>query len=272
MRRGAFKQAIRRKEREAIAKMATKIKFQGLIVAEKAVPATGEDEQPPKKKKPNIVNPQSPFERLLTFVDASRKDFVATDAIEDPESKVEPRSDQNADGGSIESTIQIGNDNPDIFEYSIVPHEWFFDDHRDNCVSENQTKLRLLKGLCKNDSYKLFGNLHQSLSQTYLADVNERNLSFVQIPKIPKLWSSVGRNHSTLPWCSGGGSILGRSILPYLVTYADSFLEVSRTDDGEIVNSEADILEAALFHAATHVVRSRSICARVCILVPRISI
>ena len=258
MRRGAFKQAIRRKEKESIAKMATKIKFQDLIVDE-AIPSSRETEQPQKKKKPNIVNPQSPFERLLTFVDTNRRDLILSGLVEDPDSKIESQLVPNADEGSIESTVLTGHDNSDTIEYSLVPHEWFFDDHKDNCLSENQAKLRLLKGLCKNDAYKLFGNLHQSLSQTYVADICERSPSFVQIPKLPKLWSSAGRNHSSLPWCIGG-SVLGRSILPYLVTYADSFLEVSRTDDGEIINSEADVLEAALFHTAAHVVRSRSIC------------
>ena len=255
MRRGAFKQAIRRKEKEAVTKMATKVTFQ--IMQDKPIPSNEVNEQPIKKQKPNIINPQSPFERLLTFVDTNRKEFAVSDVIENSDSLL--LLAEKPVGGSdsvVESILPIAIDGNDLIEYSVVPYEWFFDEQSaDYCFSEQQTKLIVLKG---HDSYKLFGNLHPSLFQTYVADIFGRNLSFLQIPNVPKLWSSVDKSKSSLPWCCDG-SVLGRSVIPYLVTYADSFLEVSRIDDGEIVNSEEDVLEAALFHAATHVVRSRFI-------------
>jgi hypothetical protein len=256
MRRGAFKQAIRRREKEAVKKMATKVAFKNLIAEEKPILASGVNEQPIKKHKPNIINSQSPFERLLTFVDTNRKEFTES---ESSDSKGELHLAQNP-VGDLDSVPSISvTEFKDMIEYSLVPYEWFFSEQNDrNCSSEQETKPVLLKGLCKNDSYKLFGNLHRSLLQTYMMDISGRNLSFLQIPGIPKLWSSIGRNQSSLPWCDGG-NVLGRSVIPYLVTYSDSFFEVSRIDDEEIVNSEEDVLDAALFHAATHIVRSRFI-------------
>ena len=258
IRRGNLKQIFSKRERDRRSKMSKKIKFQEILVEVK--PALSEN-LPKEKNFASRVkkNPLSPYERLASL-------------FENHNIEIQNSTINSKDAKAVSEGVPIVHQSlaADDFRCSFNPYEWFFEVSKESgnvYESSKQSKLILLKEFqCESKnavhtSNKLFGNLISTLYESFIKELSGRILTISQIPGITKPWKTAG---VVCPWVPITTDF-GRALLPYLISYADAMLEVSRKgivermDDRHIgsTSTEEAVLEAALFHIATHVVKAR---------------